>query len=192
MPSEYLTNLHIRERLAPIKLSKYGEDTLFYLFYTNINDVLQLAAAAELLVWRDCIRVCVCVCVMRSLLNRYAHDWRYHRAERMWLTRAPGYQATKFDTYEQGTYLFFDPKLWRKVPKEFRLEYEKLEDKPQLPNANNYHPAHSQVHWGPTSQPTLGFYVLSIWTSWRFCTSPIVSYCALAQVGRRGDCLKWL
>ena len=51
VPAEYLTNLHIRERLAPIKLSKYGEDTLFYLFYTNINDVLQLAAAAELLVF---------------------------------------------------------------------------------------------------------------------------------------------
>ncbi|XP_075261760.1 uncharacterized protein LOC142353414 isoform X1 [Convolutriloba macropyga] len=124
VPSEYLTNLHIRERLAPIKLSKYGEDTLFYLFYTNINDVLQLAAAAEL----------------------YAHDWRYHKTERMWLTRAPGFQAQKYDSYEQGTYLFFDPKLWRKVPKEFRLDYEKLEDKPQLPNANNYHPAHSQVH----------------------------------------------
>lgn len=124
VPSEYLTNLHIRERLAPIKLSKYGEDTLFYLFYTNINDVLQLAAAAEL----------------------YAHDWRYHKTERMWLTRAPGYQSQKYDSYEQGTYLFFDPKLWRKVPKEFRLDYEKLEDKPQLPNANNYHPAHSQVY----------------------------------------------
>ena len=49
VPVEYLTNLHIREKqLAPIKLSRYGEDLLFYLYYTHGGDVLQLAAAAEL------------------------------------------------------------------------------------------------------------------------------------------------
>lgn len=35
-------------QLAPIKLSRYGEDLLFYLYYTNGGDILQLAAAAEL------------------------------------------------------------------------------------------------------------------------------------------------
>ncbi len=35
-------------QLAPIKLSRYGEDLLFYLYYTHGGDVLQLAAAAEL------------------------------------------------------------------------------------------------------------------------------------------------
>ena len=48
VPSEYLTNIYIRDKLAPIKLNRYGEDLLFFLFYMNGGDVLQLAAAAEL------------------------------------------------------------------------------------------------------------------------------------------------
>ena len=35
-------------QLAPIKLGRYSEDVLFYLYYTNEGDVLQVAAAAEL------------------------------------------------------------------------------------------------------------------------------------------------
>ena len=37
-----------REKLAPVKLNRYKDDILFYMFYTNVGDVLQLAAAAEL------------------------------------------------------------------------------------------------------------------------------------------------
>jgi len=37
-----------REKLAPIKLNRYQEDLLFYVFYTYFGDALQLAAAAEL------------------------------------------------------------------------------------------------------------------------------------------------
>ncbi len=48
MPPEYRINSYIREKLAPFKLVRYGEDVLFYLYYTNEGDVLQLAAAAEL------------------------------------------------------------------------------------------------------------------------------------------------
>lgn len=40
VPSEYLTNVFIREKLAPIKLNRYQEDLLFYLFYVNGGDVL--------------------------------------------------------------------------------------------------------------------------------------------------------
>ena len=50
VPQEYLTNIFIREKLAPIKLNRYGEDLLFFLFYMNGGDVLQLASAAELYV----------------------------------------------------------------------------------------------------------------------------------------------
>ena len=46
---------HSREKLAPVKLNRYKDDILFYMFYTNVGDVLQLAAAAEL----------------------YNRDWRY-------------------------------------------------------------------------------------------------------------------
>ena len=31
-----------------MKLNRYKDDILFYMFYTNVGDVLQLAAAAEL------------------------------------------------------------------------------------------------------------------------------------------------
>jgi CCR4-NOT transcription complex subunit 2 len=112
VPAEYLTNVYIREKLAPIKLNRYQEDLLFYLFYVNGGDVLQLAAAAEL----------------------YNRDWRYHKEDRVWITRAPGMEpVTKTSTYERGTYFFFDVHNWRRVAKEFHLEYSKLEDRPQLP-----------------------------------------------------------
>eukprot|EP00066_Takifugu_rubripes_P009747 XP_003976991.1 PREDICTED: CCR4-NOT transcription complex subunit 2-like [Takifugu rubripes] len=49
VPSEYLTNIHIRDKLAAIKLSRYGEDLLFYLYYMNGGDLLQLLATVELI-----------------------------------------------------------------------------------------------------------------------------------------------
>lgn len=111
VPPEYRINSYIREKLAPIKLGRYGEDVLFYLYYTNEGDVLQLAAAAEL----------------------YSREWRYHKDERVWLTRVPGVEPLQKSTsFERGTYYFFDYLNWRKIAKEFHLEYEKLEDKPTL------------------------------------------------------------
>merc|ERR1711962_528846 len=113
VPHEYLTNTAIREKLAPVKLNRYKDDILFYMFYTNVGDVLQMAAAAEL----------------------YNRDWRYHKEERVWITRAPGMAPSeKTTTYERGTYYFFDVNLWKKVPKEFHLDYDKLEDRPSLPS----------------------------------------------------------
>lgn len=115
VPQEYLTNICIRDKLAPIKLNRYGEDLLFFLFYMNGGDVLQLAAAAEL----------------------YSRDWRYHKEERVWITRVPGMEPqVKTNLFERGTYYFFDVQNCRKVPKEFRLEYDKLEDRPMLPQTN--------------------------------------------------------
>ncbi|KAK3544941.1 hypothetical protein QTP86_029212, partial [Hemibagrus guttatus] len=120
VPSEYLTNVHVRDKLAAIKLSRYGEDLLFYLYYMNGGDLLQLLAAVE-------------------LFNR---DWRYHKEERMWITRAPGMEPMmKTNSYERGTYYFFDCLNWRKVAKEFHLEYDKLEERPHVPSTFNYNPA---------------------------------------------------
>ncbi|KAM6985357.1 CCR4-NOT transcription complex subunit 2-like isoform 2-T2 [Aplochiton taeniatus] len=120
VPSEYLTNIHIRDKLAVIKLSRYGEDLLFYLYYMNGGDLLQLLAAVE-------------------LFNR---DWRYHKEERVWITRAPGMEPSlKTNAYERGTYYFFDCLNWRKVAKEFHLEYDKLEERPHVPSTFNYNPA---------------------------------------------------
>ncbi|XP_029681383.1 CCR4-NOT transcription complex subunit 2-like isoform X1 [Takifugu rubripes] len=120
VPSEYLTNIHIRDKLAAIKLSRYGEDLLFYLYYMNGGDLLQLLATVE-------------------LFNR---DWRYHKEERVWITRAPGMEPTlKTNSYERGTYYFFDCLNWRKVAKEFHLEYDKLDERPHVPSTFNYNPA---------------------------------------------------
>ncbi|XP_061617736.1 CCR4-NOT transcription complex subunit 2-like isoform X10 [Phyllopteryx taeniolatus] len=120
VPSEYLTNIHIRDKLAAIKLSRYGEDLLFYLYYMNGGDLLQPLAAVE-------------------LFNR---DWRYHKEERVWITRAPGMEPSlKTNAYERGTYYFFDCLNWRKVAKEFHLEYDKLEERAHVPATFNYNPA---------------------------------------------------
>lgn len=136
VPFEYLTNSTIRDKLAPVKLNRYKDDVLFFMFYTNVGDVLQLAAAAEL----------------------YNRDWRYHKEDRVWITRAPGMPPSeKTSTYERGTYYFFDVTNWRKVPKEFHLDYDKLEDRPSLPTnlsgAGAGHPGSVGVHpmQGPPS-----------------------------------------
>lgn len=72
----------------------------------------------------------------------FNRDWRYHKEERVWITRAPGMEPTmKTNTYERGTYYFFDCLNWRKVAKEFHLEYDKLEERPHLPSTFNYNPA---------------------------------------------------
>lgn len=50
VPSEYLIHHQVRDKLAPIreKLARYGDDTLFFLFYMFPNDLLQIGAANEL------------------------------------------------------------------------------------------------------------------------------------------------
>lgn len=49
VPSEYLINVSIRDKLAPLtKMKHYKDDLLFFLFYTNCGDVMQLMAANEL------------------------------------------------------------------------------------------------------------------------------------------------
>lgn len=37
-----------REKLAAVKLNRYKDDLLFFMFYNNVGDVLQVAAATEL------------------------------------------------------------------------------------------------------------------------------------------------
>lgn len=110
VPSEYLVHNSVKDKLACLKdkLSRYGEDILFFLFYMFPNDLMQLAASQEL----------------------FQRDWRYHKDEKVWITRAPGCPPTdKSQTYERGTYIFFDPQTWRRQPKDFLLEYDRLENR---------------------------------------------------------------
>lgn len=111
VPSEYLVNPSIRDKLTQITLKRYHEDTIFFLFYMFPNDMLQIAAAIEL----------------------YSREWRYHKKEKVWITRAPGIAPSeKTNSYERGTYYIFDAHLWRRVHREFVLQYDLLESKPTI------------------------------------------------------------
>ncbi|EYC07926.1 hypothetical protein Y032_0068g206 [Ancylostoma ceylanicum] len=65
---------------------------------------------------------------------RYQRDWRFHKSDGNWLTRSQ-YGGVKEQTgsYEKGQYNVFDPLQWRKIPKELKLEYKELEERPKLP-----------------------------------------------------------
>ncbi|KAG5675906.1 hypothetical protein PVAND_005765 [Polypedilum vanderplanki] len=111
VPSEYLINVAIRDKLAQMKMKQYKDDLLFFLFYTNCGDVMQLAAANEL----------------------YNRDWRYHIEEKIWLMRVPGHtNYDKSGTIERGTYYYFDATNWRRVPKEFQIDTKKLDTNPPI------------------------------------------------------------
>ncbi|XP_038980791.1 probable NOT transcription complex subunit VIP2 [Phoenix dactylifera] len=92
--------------------SKFQRDTLFYIFYSMPKDEVQLYAANEL----------------------YSRGWFYHRELRLWLTRIPHVEPlVKTQTYERGSYLCFDPNMWKIIHKDnFVLQYEAIE-KPTLP-----------------------------------------------------------
>ncbi|GMT16323.1 hypothetical protein PFISCL1PPCAC_7620 [Pristionchus fissidentatus] len=114
VPDEYLTNSTIRDKLPNIKLNKLSEDVLFFLFYNCPGEVYQMAAASEL----------------------YGRDWRFHKQEGVWLTRSQyGGVKEQTSTFERGSYMVFDPLQWRKIPKDMRLEYRELEERPKLPAA---------------------------------------------------------
>lgn len=78
--------------------------------------------------------ICLKKTFLLTLCCRYNREWRYHTEEKVWITPAPGLGvAEKTSTYERGTYYFFDTTSWRKVAKEFHLEYSKLENRPTVP-----------------------------------------------------------
>ena len=105
VPSEYIINSQIKDKLAPIDLSRYNEDTLFFLFYMSTGDLMQLQAASML----------------------YDRDWRYHREKRLWITKVPGLDPhQKTPTFERGYYSCFDPIQWKKLQLEMTIEYSKV------------------------------------------------------------------
>ncbi len=109
VPSEYIVNSQIKEKLPPIDISRYQEDLLFYLFYMNGGDFIQLQAAAAL----------------------YERDWRYHTEKRVWLTKQQGIDPQqKTNTFEKGVYIVFDVTQWKKISMEMIVEYTKLAEIP--------------------------------------------------------------
>uniref|UniRef100_A0A0C9S8H0 TSA: Wollemia nobilis Ref_Wollemi_Transcript_11227_2840 transcribed RNA sequence n=1 Tax=Wollemia nobilis TaxID=56998 RepID=A0A0C9S8H0_9CONI len=99
-------------RLQAGYFTKFTQSTLFYIFYSMPNDEAQLYAASEL----------------------YRRGWFYHKELRMWLMHVPHLEPlVKTNTYERGSYYFFDPTQWDIGQKDnYVLQYEMLEKKPQL------------------------------------------------------------
>ncbi|XP_020588736.1 probable NOT transcription complex subunit VIP2 isoform X2 [Phalaenopsis equestris] len=91
--------------------AKFHLGTLFYIFYSMPKDDAQLFAAYEL----------------------HSRLWFYHRELQLWLIRS-GEPLVKTQTYERGSYHYFDPSTWQTIRKDnFVLNYEALEKKPILP-----------------------------------------------------------
>lgn len=109
VPPEYMISSSIRDKLQ-ITLKSYDEGTIFFLFYSYPNDLLQVAAAIEL----------------------YNRDWRFHKELKMWLTRIADSQVDKADSFELGSYWVFNYKSWRREAQELRIDYCKLEGRPSI------------------------------------------------------------
>jgi len=116
VPSEYRTNALISDKLTVIKPSKWGEDLLFWMFYSNPNDHMQLQAADEL----------------------YNRNWRFHKEKKIWISKTQNIKAREQNiNYEEGTFHVWDVDSWKKVPKDMKVEYSKLEDKSPLNQARS-------------------------------------------------------
>ncbi len=146
VPPEYLVNMSIRDKLANLTLKKYKDDLLFFLFYGNVGDYMQLAAAAELYVSLFnflCVPNPSSRCANNLLFffvffcssstHSHSRDWRYHIEEKVWITRAHGIaHYEKNGNTERGTFYYFDAQNWRRVPKDFQIVSSKLDKCPNL------------------------------------------------------------
>ncbi|GLJ31436.1 hypothetical protein SUGI_0630860 [Cryptomeria japonica] len=110
LPSCYLRQV---PKLHPSYIADLNQDTLFFIFYSTPNDEAQLLAANEL----------------------HNRDWLYHKQLRVWLKHNGSEQPKiKTNTYEKGSYVYFDPHKWSYIEKEeLTVFYDKLEKRPSLP-----------------------------------------------------------
>eukprot|EP00007_Cunea_sp_BSH-02190019_P004178 CAMPEP_0174229996 /NCGR_PEP_ID=MMETSP0417-20130205/835_1 /TAXON_ID=242541 /ORGANISM="Mayorella sp, Strain BSH-02190019" /LENGTH=470 /DNA_ID=CAMNT_0015307613 /DNA_START=57 /DNA_END=1466 /DNA_ORIENTATION=- len=117
---------------ATAKMTEFSDETLFYMFYNLPRDRLQIAAAREL----------------------FRRDWRYHKEMQRWFSRVPDTEPLlKTQTYERGTYVYFDPLTWEQVRKyNFVLMYNQLDNAPpELPPAPARPATTSASITGPSS-----------------------------------------
>lgn len=78
------------------RIPSFSEETLFFIFYSNPKDLVQELVADELV----------------------GRKWRFHRGEKMWVTRDENFSAPvemEREVSEQGSYLWWDWRGWKKV-----------------------------------------------------------------------------
>ena len=92
---------------AQSKMSKFSDETLFYIFYAMPQDVLQDAAAYEL--YTNSYLVIQINCL------RTRRNWRYHKGIQMWLTKPQDSVSRPNDSFEQGEFIFWDVNMWQKT-----------------------------------------------------------------------------
>jgi CCR4-NOT transcription complex subunit 2 len=101
IPQCYIMQLSLMPHMTS-HLSKYTEETLFYIFYSMPKDLMQMYAAKQLI----------------------SKNWKYHKDLKLWFQQV-GDLIAKTNTYERGSYIYFDVNSWKKVQKDdFVLEYE--------------------------------------------------------------------
>lgn len=98
-------------RLQPGYFARFSEETLFYIFYSMPKDEAQLFAASEL-----CRK-----------------GWFFDKESGMWLTQIES--LVKTNTYERGSYYFFDPNIWDYVQKDNHVLHYEMIEKPRLSQA---------------------------------------------------------
>ncbi|KAL2040439.1 hypothetical protein N7G274_006882 [Stereocaulon virgatum] len=89
------------------KIPGFSDETLFWIFYTQPQDILQEFAASELTV----------------------RNWRFHKGHQMWLTKNPslGEPINMGPEKENGSYIFFNHNAWEKMNlSNFDLHYSQL------------------------------------------------------------------
>lgn len=78
------------------RIPSFSEETLFYIFYSSPKDLVQELVAEELI----------------------GRKWRFHKGEKMWVTRDENYPApveVEREISEQGFYTWWDWKGWKKI-----------------------------------------------------------------------------
>lgn len=132
LDSEYsIPDCYTVKKIAPLssRINGFMDETLFFIFYTMPRDYTQMLVAQELV----------------------ARKWRYHMREKQWLTRdeaSPSPVLLDDKVSEQGYYIWWDTKLWKKVRRIYTLRYEDLEEQPSMGNRS--------IHAGAMGQMTGG------------------------------------
>jgi CCR4-NOT transcription complex subunit 2 len=94
------------------RINGFADETLFYIFYSQPRDIVQELVAEELV----------------------GRKWRYHKVEKMWLTRdesagGSGPQEVEPGVSEAGWYVWWDWRGWKRVRRQGVLRYEDLDDR---------------------------------------------------------------
>ncbi|KAJ1333624.1 CCR4-NOT transcription complex subunit 2 [Microdochium nivale] len=108
IPDHRLPECYKVNNVQPLqaKISSFNEETLMWIFYSCPGDVQQQQAAQE-------------------LNNR---NWRWHKKLKIWLTKDDIMQPRQLSgLHEEGYYIIWNTKEWRKERRTLVLYYEDLE-----------------------------------------------------------------